>query len=134
MAALVAYGGSQARGCIRAAAAGLCHSLHCLSNTGLGPHLQPMPQLKATLDPEPTERGQELNPHPHRHYIWFCATTGTRIHKGLPEQCPPLASQAQRGEMTSPGSSSKLVAKPAEQFGYPLLGYSPFPGLSCQTL
>ena len=48
----------------------------------LGPHLQhmegprlgdaesklrlrPTPQLRATLDPKPTEQGQELNLHPH---------------------------------------------------------------------
>ena len=36
------YGSSQARGQIRAAAAGLCHS-H--SNAGSEPHLQPMTQL-----------------------------------------------------------------------------------------
>ena len=27
--------------------------------------LQPTPQLMATSDPEPTERGQGSNPHPH---------------------------------------------------------------------
>ena len=43
-----AYGGSQARGRIRAAAAGLHHS-H--SNAGSKLHLQPMPQLTATLNP-----------------------------------------------------------------------------------
>ena len=42
----VAYGGSQARGLIGATAAGRCHS-----NTGSKPHLQPIPQLMATLDP-----------------------------------------------------------------------------------
>ena len=47
-AALVACGGSQARGLIRAAAAGLHHS-H--SNAGSEPHLQPRPQLMATPDP-----------------------------------------------------------------------------------
>ena len=44
----VAYGGSQARGRIRATAASLHHS-H--SNVGSEPHLQPTPQLSATLDP-----------------------------------------------------------------------------------
>ena len=44
----VAYGSSQARGGIRAAAAGLHHS-H--SNIGSVPHLQPIPQLTATPDP-----------------------------------------------------------------------------------
>ena len=47
-AAPVAYGASQARGRIRAVAAGLHHS-H--SNTGSEPHLRPTPQLTATLDP-----------------------------------------------------------------------------------
>jgi len=28
-------------------------------------HLQPTPQLWATPDPEPNERGQGSNPHPH---------------------------------------------------------------------
>ena len=43
-----AYGGSQARGLIRAIAAGL-HQSH--SNAGFKPHLQLTPQLTATLDP-----------------------------------------------------------------------------------
>ena len=43
-----AYGGSQARGQIGAAAAGLRHS-H--SHTRSEPHLQPTPQLTATPDP-----------------------------------------------------------------------------------
>ena len=43
-----AYGGSQARGWIGAVVAGLCQS-H--SNVGSRPHLQPTPQLRATLDP-----------------------------------------------------------------------------------
>ena len=46
-AAPAAYGGSQARGRIGAVAAGLCQS-H--SNEGSEPHLQPTPQLTATLD------------------------------------------------------------------------------------
>ena len=45
-----AYGGSQARGQIRAAAAGLCHS-H--SNAGLEPRLQSTPQLMAMPDLNP---------------------------------------------------------------------------------
>ena len=53
-----AYGGSQARGQIRAVAAALHHN-----HTESEPHLPP--QLTATLDPEHTERGQGLNPHPH---------------------------------------------------------------------
>ena len=43
-----AYGGSQARGGIRAVASGL-HQSH--SNTGSKPHLQPTPQLTAMPDP-----------------------------------------------------------------------------------
>ena len=43
-----AYGGSQARGPVGAAAASLHHS-H--SNTGSKPPLRPTPQLTATLDP-----------------------------------------------------------------------------------
>ena len=42
----MAYGSSQGR--IRAGAASLHHS-H--SNAGFEPHLQPTPQLEATLDP-----------------------------------------------------------------------------------
>ena len=44
----VAYGGSQARGLIRAVAADL-HQSH--SNARSEPSLQPTPQLMATLDP-----------------------------------------------------------------------------------
>ena len=51
----LAYGGSQARSQIGAAAAGLCHS-H--SNTGSELLLQLTPQLMAMLDPYPTEGGQ----------------------------------------------------------------------------
>ena len=47
-AAPAAYGDSQARGLIRAAAAGLHHN-H--SNTGSKPHLRPTPQLAAMTDP-----------------------------------------------------------------------------------
>ena len=57
-----AYGSSQARGRIGAAAAILGHSHH---NTGSEPRLRPTPQLTATLDPQPTEQGQGsyLSPH-----------------------------------------------------------------------
>ena len=47
-AAPVAHGGSQARGLIGATAAGLCQSD---SNARSELHLQPTPQLIATLDP-----------------------------------------------------------------------------------
>ena len=64
-AAPVAYGRSQARGLIRATAARLRHGHN---NAGSKLHLQPTPQLMATPDPEPTEQGQRLNPHPHGYY------------------------------------------------------------------
>ena len=57
-----AYGDSQARGRIGAAAAGLRQS-H--SNARSKPCLQPTPQLLAMPDPQPTEQGQGLNPKPH---------------------------------------------------------------------
>ena len=44
-AAFTAYGGSQARGPIRAEATCVCHS-----NTGSELHLQPTPQFMAMLD------------------------------------------------------------------------------------
>ena len=58
----MAHGSSQARGPIRAIAAGpsLGHS-----KKGSGPHQQTAPQLRATLDPGPTKPGQGLNVHPH---------------------------------------------------------------------
>ena len=55
-AAPTSYGGSQARGLIRAIAASLRQS-H--SNAISKQHLQPTPQLRATL--EPTERSQGSN-------------------------------------------------------------------------
>ena len=58
----MAYGGSQAGGQVRATAASLHHS-H--SNAGSKLRLQPTPQLTATRDPLPTERGQGLNLQPH---------------------------------------------------------------------
>ena len=57
-----ACGSSQARGPSEAGTACLHHS-H--SNAGSKPHLRPIPQLTATPDPQPTEWGQGLNPHPH---------------------------------------------------------------------
>ena len=76
-AAPMAYGGSQARGPVGAAAAGLYHS-H--SNTGSEPCLQPTPQLMATSEPESTERGQGSNLQAHGSLVGFVnhwATTGT---------------------------------------------------------
>ena len=63
-AALVAHGGSQARGQLNASVTGLHHS-H--SNTRSEPRLQPTPQLTAMPDPQPTEEGQGSNLHPHVH-------------------------------------------------------------------
>ena len=59
-AAPMAYGGAQARSLIGATAAGLHHS-H--SNARSKPRLQPIPQLTAMPDLQPTERGQGSNPH-----------------------------------------------------------------------
>ena len=61
-ATLAAYGSSQARSLIGAVVTGLHHS-H--SNTRSEPRLRPTPQLMATPDPEPTERGQGSNLQPH---------------------------------------------------------------------
>ena len=73
---LAAYGGSQARGPIGAAAAGLHHSP---SNARSELHLRPTPQLTATVDPQPPEQGtaprqepletfeKRLNPHNSLH-------------------------------------------------------------------
>ena len=61
-AAPASYGGSQARGQIGAIATTLQHS-H--SNLESEPCLRPTLQFQATLDPQPTGRGQGLNPHPH---------------------------------------------------------------------
>ena len=61
-ATLMAYGGSQSTGAIRATAAGL-HQSH--SNAGSEPHLRPTPQLTAKLDPYPTEQDQGSNLIPH---------------------------------------------------------------------
>ena len=57
----MACGGSQARGRMRATGADPPQS-H--SNPGSEPRLRPTPQLTATPDPQPTERGQGLNPSP----------------------------------------------------------------------
>ena len=45
------------------------HNSH--SNAGSQPHLPPAPQLMATPDPEPTEKGQGSNPHAQGHYVRF---------------------------------------------------------------
>ena len=61
-AAPTAYGGSRARGLIRAVAAGLCQS-HGNARSELC--LQTTPQLTAMLDPQPTEQGQGSNLQPY---------------------------------------------------------------------
>ena len=61
-ATFAAHGDSQARGQIGATPAGLHHSY---SNTRSKPRLQPILQLTATPDPQPTEQGQGLSPPPH---------------------------------------------------------------------
>ena len=60
-AAPTAYGSSQARSPVRAAAAGLRHS-H--SHARSKPHLPPTPQLTAMLDPYNSERGRGSSPCP----------------------------------------------------------------------
>ena len=71
-----AYGGSQARGRIRAAAASLHHS-HSNARSHLC--LGPTPQLMLTPDPQPIKWGQESISHPQgTSWIRFhCTTTGT---------------------------------------------------------
>jgi len=61
----VAYGSSQARSQIGVVAAGI-HQSH--SNLGSESHMQPTPQLTAMPDPQPTEKGQGLNPHLRGYY------------------------------------------------------------------
>ena len=71
------YGGSQARGPIRAVAAGLHHS-H--SNSGPKPSLQPTLQLTSTPDPQSTAQGQGIKPTSSWMLVGFVnhwATTGT---------------------------------------------------------
>ena len=65
-AAPMSYGSSQARGRIGAAVAGPHHSHR---NMGSEPHLQTTSQLPATQNPQATEQGQGLNPHPHGYLI-----------------------------------------------------------------
>ena len=74
-AAPTAYDGSLARGCFGAVAADLHHS-H--SNAGSEPCLQPTPQLRETLDPQPTEQCQGLNQRPQ----WIQADSIPLSHHG----------------------------------------------------
>ena len=64
MAAPAAYGSSQAKGGIWAAAGGLHHGYR---NTGSKLHVQPTWQLEAMLAPQSTEQGQGSNLPPHGH-------------------------------------------------------------------
>ena len=77
-AASAAYGGSQAKGRMGAAAAGL-HQSH--SNTGSEPYLRPTPQLMAMLNPYPLieARDRTLNLMVPSRIRFHCATTGTLI-------------------------------------------------------
>ena len=59
-----AYGSSQARGPIRATAAGICHSHKARSE----PCLQPTPQPAAMPDPRLTEQGQGSDPYVRTHH------------------------------------------------------------------
>ena len=72
----MAYGGSQARGLIRATAAGLHHS-H--SNTKSKPHLQPTPQLRAIqiLNPPNEAKDQTRNLMVPSRICFHCAMIGT---------------------------------------------------------
>ena len=62
-AAPTACGGSQARGSNQSYICRPMPEPH--SSARSEPRLQPTPQLPATLDPQPTERGQGSNPQPH---------------------------------------------------------------------
>ena len=58
---------------------------HSHSNGVFRPYLQPMPQLTATPDLQPTERGQGSNqcPHGHQSGLLRWATRGTPRHSFL---------------------------------------------------
>ena len=79
-----AYGSFQAKGLIGAVAAGVHHS-H--SNVGSELHLRPTPQLTATPDSQPPERGQGSNLHPHG----YCSDSFPLRHDG---NASPLSSSA----------------------------------------
>ena len=101
------YGSSQARGQIRALAAGLHHS-H--SNAESEPHLRSTPQLTATPDPWPTERGQGSNPHPHGYWLdsFPCTTMGTPRCQYYSEFVNE-EDEAQKDKGTCPKSWSECV-------------------------
>ena len=66
-AAPAAYGGSQARGRVRATPASLHHSRNNMGNMGSEPHLLPTSQLMVTWILNPLS-SQGLNPYPHGYY------------------------------------------------------------------
>ena len=90
MATFAAYGSSLDRSQI--GAAGLCHS-H--SSVGSEPYLQPTPQLKATWNPSPIERGQGSNSQPHEHSVGFLTCWATA---GTPPPKIPIVMIQSRGE------------------------------------
>ena len=109
-----AYGSSQARGRIRAVAAGLHHS-H--SNTESKPGLRAPPQLTAILDSRPTEQGQGLNPHPHGYELdsFLLSHKGNSLYSFCFGSQPPTLAQMRKGPFLSsppiiPWSSSLLLS------------------------
>jgi len=66
MSTLAAYESPQARNQIGAVAAGLHYSQ---SNTRSEPHLRPILQIVAMLDPKPNEGSQGSNLHLQGHYV-----------------------------------------------------------------
>ena len=73
----MAYGSSQAVGQIGAAMEAYTTIIAMPDSSCILPQ-----QLAAMSDPQPTERGQRLNPHPHGHFIKFLthwSTTGTPL-------------------------------------------------------
>ena len=63
------------------------------TNARSEPHLRPMPQLVAMPDPQPTERSQGSNLHPHGYYVGFLAHWTTR---GTPQRKSPSMSYCRR--------------------------------------
>ena len=117
-----AYGSSQARGRIRAVAAGLHHS-H--SNTESKPGLRAPPQLTAILDSRPTEQGQGLNPHPHGYELdsFLLSHKGNSLYSFCFGSQPPTLAQMRKGPFLSsppiiPWSSSLLLSAYFPSFHY----------------
>ena len=117
-----AYGGSQARGQIRAAAASLYHS-H--SNIGSEPHLRPTSQLtgNARSLTHPTERGQGLNQCPHILVRFATAEPGRelpRIHfLELSRQClPPQTQQSSKNKSNATRLFQYTIANNTVKYTY----------------